>query len=324
MGSPDIRQIDGIGGGDALTSQALIVNHSSSPGIDVEYLFAQIAVGMGAVDTTPNCGNMLAAVAAFAIERGLVDATDPQTTVRIFNVNTGKVVHALVPTPASKVTYEGDARIDGVPGTGAAIVLDFLDATGARTGRLLPTGNAVDSIDGLRVSCVDFAIPVVILAASSVGKTGYETKQELDADKDLLKRLEQVRRAAGRLMGLGDVARGVLPKIALVAPPRDDGSITSRFFVPWNCHAAHSVTGALCVAAACCIPGSVAADVARVEGGTAQTVGIEHPSGRLDTRLEMQATTAAGLPRITRAGVVRTARPLFDGIAYVHGPAAGS
>ena len=317
MGSPDIRQIDGIGGADSLTSQALIVGRSTRPGIDVEYFFAQVSVAENSVHTTPACGNMLAAVAPFAIERGLVKVSDPATSVSIFNVNTGKVVEAIVQTPGGKVTYEGNVRIDGVPGTGAPIELDFLEAAGANTGKLLPTGNATDIIDGVPVSCVDFSTPMVLLAASSVGKTGYETKQELDLDGALLERLEILRLKAARLMGMGDVSGKVLPKLALLAPPRQGGTITSRYFVPWNCHAAHSVTGAVCIAAACSIPGSIAAALAEREPGQEEVVTIEHTAGRIATHVQAENRTNGALPTIKSVSVVLTARPLFSGVAYV-------
>jgi 4-oxalomesaconate tautomerase len=317
MGSPDVRQIDGIGGGDSLTSKAVIVNSSSRAGIDLEYLFAQVSIDKCTVDTTPNCGNMLSGVAPFAIERGLIPASDPTTTLRIFNLNTKKVIEAVVQTPRGKVTYEGNTRIDGVPGTGAAIVLNFLDAAGAKTGKLLPTGKATDIIDETAVSCVDFANPIVFLAAASVGKTGYESKQELDADKYLLTRLERIRLQAGQLMGMGDVSGRVLPKLVLVAPPGRDGNISSRYFVPWNCHAAHAVTGALCVAAACTVPGTVANALVRLGPQDANRITIEHPSGKLETRIDVERDPEAEVPTIKSAGIVRTARPLLSGVVYI-------
>ena len=259
MGSPDARQIDGIGGGSTLTSKVVIVGLSSRPGIDLDYLFAQVSLTDDTVDTGPNCGNMLSGVAPFAIERGLIPARHPQTCVRIFNLNTGKVIEAVVQTPDGVVTYDGDVQLDGVPGSGAGISLNFLDAAGAKTGSLLPTGKAVDLIDGIAVSCVDFTTPMVLISAESLGKTGHESKAELDADQALLDRLETLRLAAGRLMGMGDVSASVLPKLALLGAPRFGGTLSSRYFVPWSCHAAHAATGATCVAAACCIPGSVAA-----------------------------------------------------------------
>lgn len=317
MGSPDVRQIDGIGGGDSLTSKVVIVNGSSRPGIDLEYLFAQVSVDKFSVDTTPNCGNMLSGVGPFAIERGLIPASDPVTKIRIFNLNTKKVIEAVVPTPDGKVTYEGDTRIDGVPGTGAPIVLKFLDAAGAKTGKLLPTGRPKDVVDGIDVSCVDFANPIVFLAASSFGKTGYETKQELDADKELLSSLERIRLKAAVLMQMGDVSGRVLPKLVLIAPPHRGGNISSRYFVPWNCHAAHAVTGALCVAAACAIPGTIANSLVRLDPSDANKIAIEHPSGMLESRIEVEQPEGAELPTIKSAGIVRTARPLLSGTVYI-------
>jgi 4-oxalomesaconate tautomerase len=312
MGSPDVRQIDGIGGGDSLTSQALIVGLSARDDADIDYLFAQIAVGQGEVDTTPNCGNMLAAVACFAVERGLVKSVDDVTRVRMFNLNTHRLVEAHVLTPDGRLTYEGDARIDGVPGTGAGILLDFVDPAGTCTGRLLPTGNAIDSIDGISVSCVDFAIPVVLVSARALGKTGYESKAELDADPELLATVERLRRKAAGVMGLPDSGHSVLPKVALLAPPREGGTVASRFYVPWNCHVAHSTTGALCVAAATLIGGTVAAGVAAPARRESPAIVIEHPSGCLTVRVEPARPT-----RVAHASVVLTARPLFDGSAFV-------
>lgn len=320
MGSPHLRQIDGIGGGDSLTSKAVIVGRSSRPGIDLEYLFAQVAVGRPEVDTSPNCGNMLAGVGPFAIESGLVEARDPETTLRVFNVNTGKIVECVVQSPGARVTYEGEARIDGVPGTGSPIVLNFLDAAGAKTGRLLPTGRVVDVIEGISVSCVDLSTPLVFAYAASFDKSGYETKAELDADRDFLARLERIRRGAARVMGLGDVAGKVLPKFALVAPPACGGNVASRYFVPWNCHSAYAVTGALCLGAACCIPGTVANAAARLHDDQPGLVVIEHPAGKLETRMTMRKADGDGIPEFERAGIVRTARPLLAGVVHVLGP----
>jgi 2-methylaconitate cis-trans-isomerase PrpF len=316
MGSPHIRQVDGIGGGDSLTSKAVIVARSPRPGIDLDYLFAQIAIGHDAVDVAPNCGNMLAGVGPFAIERGLVTAGDPTTTVRVFNLNTRKVIEAVVQTPGGRVTYDGDARIDGVPGTGAPIVLNFLDAAGAKTGKLLPTGRPTDVIDGIEVSCVDLSSPLVFIAAAALGKTGYESKRALDADAELLRRIEALRRKAALLMGLGDVTDKVLPKVALVAPPVRDGNIASRYFVPWSCHSAYAVTGALCLGAASRIPGTLAHAIARSNPENPNVVAIEHPAGRLETRMSTRPGVD-GLPVFERAGIVRTARPLLSGVVHL-------
>lgn len=315
MGSPHVRQIDGIGGGDSLTSKVVIVSPSSRQGIDIEYLFAQVAVGKGAVDVAPNCGNMLAGVGPFAIARGLIEARDPVTTIRTFNRNTGKVIEAIIQTPGEHVTYDGNARVDGVPGTGAPIVLNFLDAAGAKTGKLLPTGSVRDTVEGVEVSCVDLSSPLVFARASDFGKSGYESKRELDADAALIERIESVRRAAALMMGMGDVAGKVLPKFALVAPPAASGTITGRYFVPWNCHSAFAVTGALCLGAAARIPGSVPYSVARQDEPS--VVVIEHPAGRLETRMETRSATGSSVPVFERAGIVRTARPLLDGVVHV-------
>ncbi|WP_174873739.1 4-oxalomesaconate tautomerase [Vogesella oryzae] len=317
MGSPDRRQIDGIGGGDSLSSKVVMVSASSRPGIDVEYLFAQVSVDSATVDTSPNCGNMLAGVAPFALEHGLVAADMPQTAVRIYNQNTGKVVEAVVQTPGGKVNYEGDVHIDGVPGSSAPILLNFLDAAGAKTGKLMPTGQAIDVIDGVEVSCVDFSSPIVFIAASALGKTGYESKAELDADSALLARIEDLRRKAALRMGLGDVSGKVLPKVVLLAAPAHGGQISSRYFVPWNCHAAHAVTGALCVAAACHIPGTLVQRLAQLDPAAPQNVTIEHPSGQLHTQITLAGVDAEGWPQITKAGVIRTARPLVAGVTYI-------
>src|SRR5215216_3181506 len=240
MGSPDKRQIDGLGGADSLTSKVAIVSRSTQPDADVDYLFAQVKIDRAFVDIAPNCGNMLAGVGPFAIEAGLVPAQDAETVVRVYNVNTRALIHATVPTPGGQVEYEGDVAIDGVPGTGSPISLNFVDAVGSKTGKLLPTGRVLDTIEGLAVSCVDLAMPMVIARAADFGKTGFETRNELNADAALLESIEQVRRAAGHLMGLGDVTGKVIPKFCLVSPPRHGGTNTSRYFVPDSCHSAHA------------------------------------------------------------------------------------
>lgn len=324
MGSPDRRQIDGLGGGDSLTSKVAIVGTSDRPDVDVEYLFAQVGVEENVVDTSPNCGNMLAGVGPFAILKGLVKATSPTTSIRIFNVNTGKVVEAIVPTPHGELTYDGDVHIDGVPGSGAGIVLSFLDAAGAKTGKLLPTGNVSDVIDGITVSCVDYSTPVVMMSAQALGKSGYESKQELDNDKKLLQRIDTIRKQAALIMGLGDVTGKVLPKVVLLAPPANGGNISSRYFVPWTCHAAHAVTGTLCVAAACHIPGSVANLLFKPPVEDLEKVVVEHPSGSMEARVKITRINDRDPPIIDRAGIVRTARPLVAGMAFVQGNAVNA
>jgi 2-methylaconitate cis-trans-isomerase PrpF len=317
MGSPDVRQIDGLGGGDDQSSKVVIVGSSARSGVDVEYLFAQVSVGRDLVDTTPNSGNMLSGVAPFAISRGIVTARDPETKVRIFNMNTGRRIEAGVQTPGGQVTYDGERSLDGVPGTSAPIELRFYEPAGSRTGRLLPTGNAVDVVGSIPVTCIDFTNPVVLVAAAALGKTGHETKGEFDGDGPWLARLEEVRRGAARLMGLGDAADAGLPKVALLAKPANGGTIASRYFSSATCHTAHALTGALCVSAACNVRGSIAAQIANPDGGDVETVRIEHPSGCVETRCELRPRGADGLPVIASATIVSTARPLFSGMALV-------
>ena len=314
MGSPDPLQLNGLGGGKSVTSKTAIVSRSREPGADVDYLFAQVKVKEAVVDTKPNCGNMLAAVGPFAIEAGLVAARDPETVVRIFNVNTRTIIEAIVQTPGGLVRYDGDTRIDGVPEPAAPIKLTFLDAVGAMTGRLLPTGNIVDTIDGVQVSCVDMAMPIVAMSASDFGKTGAETPEELEADRDMFARIAAIRLQAGRMMGLGDVSRSVVPKPVLVSAPRAGGSITSRYFTPLTCHRSHAATGALAVGVAAMLPGSVANRFASLppSGGI---VCVEHPTGRIEMNLEL--TGMPGNPQVRRASLVRTARRIFEGNVIV-------
>jgi 2-methylaconitate cis-trans-isomerase PrpF len=315
MGSPDPLQVDGIGGGNPLTSKVAIISPSTRPDIDVEYLFAQVAVEQPVIDMNPNCGNMLAAVGPFAIEAGLVPAMGSETMVRIYNRNTGKSVHATVQTPNGAVTYEGAAEIDGVAGSAAPIKLTFLDATGSKTSGLFPTGAHSETIDGLAVTLVDYAVPMMLAAAADFGLEGTESPEAMDADRDLFGRIEAIRIEAGRRMGLGDVSGAVIPKVALLsAPRRADGTITSRYLVPHKAHRSHAVTGALCVAVAARIPGTVAHAMAAV-GSTASRVVVEHPRGRIEVELKRGAGGA-----VTEASLIRTARRIFEGSVIV--PAA--
>lgn len=319
MGSGHELQVDGIGGGHPQTSKIAIVGPSARPDADVDYLFAQASVLERAIDTAPNCGNMLAGVGPFAIEAGMIAATDPETRVRIHNVNTGKLIEAIVQTPGCQVVYEGDATIDGVPGTAAPIRLSFLDAAGSKTGRLLPTGKVRDRIAGVEASCIDMAMPLVILRAADFGKVGHEPPAALDADKALLRQLEAVRREAGAMMGLGDVADRVVPKPVLVSEPGIGGTLTVRYFTPHACHRSVAATGAVGVATACVVPGSVAHDIAELTASepTIQVI-VEHPAGRTPIELEL-AAPGAEVP-VLRASLVRTARRLFAGSVLVPDP----
>jgi 4-oxalomesaconate tautomerase len=315
MGSPDPLQLDGLGGGKSITSKVAIVSRSTQPGADMDYLFAQVKVHEARVDTKPNCGNMLSAVGPFAIEAGLVAARDPETVVRILNVNTRTLVEAIVQTPGGQVQYEGDTRIDGVPEPAAPVKLTFLDAMGAMTGSLLPTGRVVDVIGGVEASCVDLAMPVVIMAAEAFGKTGAEMPEELEADRALFARLAAIRVEAGRIMGLGDVSRAVVPKPVLVSRARNGGSIASRYFTPVTCHRSHAATGALAVATAAVMPGSVASRYVDLSSVDAGRVAVEHPAGRIEVELELSGSAAH--PEVRRASLVRTVRRIFEGHVLV-------
>ena len=311
MGSPHDYQVDGIGGANPLTSKVAMISKSRNPEADVDYLFAQVLVNEKLVDTKPNCGNMLVAVGPFAIEAGLVSAKHPETTVRIFNVNTRALVESIVQTPDGKVTYAGNAAIDGVPGTAAPVKLNFKSAVGAVTGKLLPTGRPLDMIDGVEVSCVDVAMPMILMRAEAFGKTGHESAAELDADKELYKRMEAIRRKAGELMGMGDVSKMVVPKIGLLAKPAKGGTISSRYFVPYSCHKAHAVTGTVCVASALAIPGTVAANLVALPPAPQGVIEIEHPSGKIAIDLDVDFTGGKQLMR--RAALIRTSRQVFEG-----------
>lgn len=309
IGASDPLQLDGVGGGSTLTSKVAIVSRSMEPGCDVDYLFAQVGVGQRSVDTRPNCGNMLSGVGPFAIEQGLVEAADGETTVRVFNVNTRSRIDVRVQTPQRRVRYEGDTRIDGVAGTAAAIHLNFLDAWGAVTGSLFPTGRRIDTIGGVEMSCIDAAMPLMIVRAASLGLTGRESPSALDADPRLLDRLEALRRAAGAAMGLGDVSTSVIPKPVIASAGDDADSITSRYFTPRRAHASHAVTGAIGVATAFALPGTVAS------GGVARAgrrnIAVLHPAGRIDVEVEIEGAGAEA--RIQSAALVRTARKVMQG-----------
>jgi 4-oxalomesaconate tautomerase len=311
MGSPDPRQIDGMGGADPLTSKVAVVSKSARGGVDVDYLFLQLFVDQAIVTDAQNCGNMLAGVGPFAIERGLVPAAVGETRVAIFMVNTGQIAIATVQTPGGVVTYDGEARIDGVPGTAAPIPLEFRDTAGSSCGALLPTGNAVDIVDGVACTLVDNGMPCVVFRAADVGATGYEDREALDADTVLKERIEAIRLKAGPMMALGDVSEKSVPKMMLVAPPARGGAVTVRSFIPHRAHATIGVLGAVSVATACLIEGSPAAAVAVVPEGLRKTLSVEHPTGEMSCVLE---TDAAGA--VTSAALLRTARKLMDGTIY--------
>ncbi|AYF86372.1 4-oxalomesaconate tautomerase [Pseudomonas sp. DY-1] len=325
MGSGHPLQVDGIGGGNSLTSKVAIVGHSSRPDADVDYLFAQVDVTERRVDFTPNCGNMLSAVGPFAIETGLVAPTYGETRVRVFNINTQRIIECFVPTPRGRVEYEGDTSISGVPGSAAGIRLSFLDVAGAKTGALLPTGHAIEQIEGVDVTCLDAATPTVMIRASDLGVDGHADPASLDANSAMLERLERIRCEAGRRMGMGDVSQSVLPKpILLSSAVGEDGTLCARYFVPQRCHKALAVTGAIALGAAVNVPGSVAhrlaLETSRVEAGQPlASIRIEHPSGHLDLRVELRDGNPMDIARVS---LIRTARKIMDGRLYYRMPDA--
>jgi 4-oxalomesaconate tautomerase len=316
MGSPDIRQIDGMGGAHPLTSKIAIVAPPSHPDADVDYLFLQAVVDEPRIDTSQNCGNLLAGIGPFAIENGMVKAKDGVTDVRIHMLNTKSIAVASIQTPRGMVEYQGDARIDGVPGTAAPIPIDFLDVAGSSCGALLPTGNAIDVVDGVEITCIDNGMPVVVMRARDFGNTGYETPEALEADAALKAKIEAIRLKVGPMMNLGDVAKKTVPKMCLVAPAQHGGAISTRNFIPHRVHEAIGVFGAVSVATACVVPGSVAASVAGIaDPQNVKNLEIEHPTGFFT--VSMDVSLEGGNVQVRRAALLRTARKLMRGEVYV-------
>ncbi len=313
MGSPDPRQIDGIGGADPLTSKVAVVSRSARGNADIDYLFLQVFVDRPVVTDSQNCGNILAGVCQFAIERGVITATGDTTEVRVYMVNSDQVATVTIRTPGGIVEYEGDVAIDGVPGTAAPVLENFPEAAGANCGALLPTGNAVDVIDGVEVTLIDNGMPVVVMRAADLGVTGNESREELDADDALKARLESIRLAAGPLMNLGNVADKSVPKMTLVSPPVRGGAINTRTFIPHRCHASIGVLGAVSVATACMLPDSPAGRIAALGAGC-RTVSVEHPIG--ETSVVMDVSLDDGRLAVRQAAIVRTARKLFEGTVF--------
>ncbi|NEX62976.1 4-oxalomesaconate tautomerase [Noviherbaspirillum galbum] len=319
MGSPDPRQIDGLGGAHPLTSKVGIVRRSTTPGVDLDFLFAQLQPDSDKVDVTPNCGNMLAAVLPFALERGIFPTGDGTTTARILTLNTGMQCDVTVQTPARLLRYTGNARIDGVPGTAAPISINFLDTAGSVCPSLLPSGRVRDRVEveakgvppfTAEATLIDNGMPMVLVRAADFGISGYEGAAELNGNDELRGRLEAVRLAAGPLMGLGDVRARNYPKMCLVAPAKDGGSIATRCFIPHVCHDAIGVLAAVTVATACVLEGSITAGIASVAAGLEKTISVEHPTGEFSVELGLDASTPQ---QVTRAALLRTARPIMRG-----------
>lgn len=319
MGSPDAREIDGMGGGHPLTSKVAVVSRSSRPGIDVDYLFLQVWPDRAEVSDQQNCGNILAGVGPFALEKGLLPAADGVTPVAIYMMNTGSKATAFVETPRGVVNYAGSARIDGVPGTHAPISIDFDDVAGSSCGSLLPTGNVTDLVNGVELTCIDNGMPVVCLKASDFGITGYETPAQLEANSELRARVEEIRLHVGTMMNLGDVTSKTVPKMSLLAPARGRGLISTRTFIPHRVHESIGVLGAVSVATACTLEGSVAARIggpaAMRRSGAGMEVEVEHPTGFFTVQMEVDYSS--GQPVVTKSALVRTARMLMSGTVFV-------
>ncbi|MGB7103135.1 MAG: 4-oxalomesaconate tautomerase [Acidimicrobiales bacterium] len=314
MGSPDVREIDGMGGGHPLTSKVAIVRRSTRSDADVDYLFLQVWPDRAEVSDNQNCGNLLAGVGPFALEEGLIVASGDVTTVTIWMENTQSLALARVETPAGHVNYEGAAHIDGVPGTSAPIPIEFLDIAGSSCGALLPTGHVVDVVEGVRATCIDNGMPVVCLRADDFGLTGYEEPVDLEANVALCEKVEAIRLAIGPLMNLGDVTDKTVPKMTLLAPAKNGGAIATRTFIPKRVHEAIGVLGAVSVATACLLPGSVANEVAGIIAIAGEvTLDIEHPSGYFSVTLEVSTTDGV---RVESAALLRTARLLMRGEVF--------
>ncbi len=315
MGGGDARQIDGLGGAHPLTSKIGVISPSTRKGIDVDYLFVQAVVGEDRVDITPNCGNILAGVGAFAIESGLVEARDGETRIQVFMVNSGNRCELQFATPGGNVEYQGQAKIDGVPGTASPVICNYMDLAGSACGSLLPTGNVIDIINSTEVTCIDNGMPVAVLRAEDFNLTGYESADELNANENLKQKLEDIRLELGPLMNLGNVKDKVVPKMSLVARPKDGGHICTRTFIPHVCHTAVGVLGAVSVATVCILPGSVTQGIAQVPEGNPKNISVEHPTGEFSVKLEIGGTEQT--PEVVKAGLLRTARLISKGETYI-------
>ena len=315
VGSGHPMNIDGVGGGAAVTTKVAMLSPSDDDWADVDYFFAQVGVEDRLVDFKPTCGNILVGVGPAAIEMGIVPTSEPETQIKIRAVNTGARVIANVPTRDGLPVYDGDTAIDGVPGTAAPIGLQFMDVVGSATGSLFPTGAKIDQIDGISVTCIDVAMPMVIAGARDFGLTGAETAAELDDNRAFFDRMEAIRIAAGAKMGMGDVTKSVTPKFGLVAPPRAGGSALVRYFMPWKTHPTLAVTGSQCLAACLLCPGTVADGIVARPNATPVALELEHPMGQM--QVVMDVVDDGAHFDVASAGLVRTARKLAAGDVFV-------
>ncbi|MEN0086946.1 MAG: 4-oxalomesaconate tautomerase [Pseudomonadota bacterium] len=315
VGAGHALNIDGVGGGNAVTTKVAMLSRSADDWAQIDYFFAQVAVEQELVDFSPTCGNILSGVGPAALEMGLLPAQDGETPVKIRSVNTGALAEAIVQTPAGAVSYQGAASINGVPGTAAPVILNFMNVIGSKTGALFPTGNSMDRINGLDVTCIDVAVPMVIGRASDFGVTGYESRDDLDANEALFTKIEAVRLEAARAMGLGDVSKSVVPKFGLIAPAQDGGAIAARYFMPWTSHPAFAVTGSICTGSCLLAPGTVAQGMANIPSQNPTPIKIEHPTGAIDVVFDYNIND--GEFDLKSAGLLRTARKLFSGNIHV-------
>lgn len=315
VGSGHPLNIDGIGGGNAVTTKVAMLSRSEDDWADVDYFFGQVSVEDRTVDFKPTCGNILSGVGPAALEMGLLPITGQETRVRILAVNTEARIEATVKTGPDGVIYDGDATIDGVPGTAAPVGLQFMDTVGGATGAFLPTGNLVDSFNGVDVTCMDVAMPMVIARAADFELTGYETAADLNDNAEFFARMEAVRIQAGEAMGVADVARSVTPKFGILAAPREGGAVAARYFMPWKTHPTMAVTGAQCLASCVLTPGTVADGIARPPNEQPARVTLEHASGTIDVLVDYERTDDGIV--LKSAGLVRTARLLARGEVMV-------
>ena len=315
IGSGHPLNIDGIGGGAMVTTKVAMLSKSNDEWAEIDYFFAQVSVEDRQVDYKPTCGNILSGVGPAALEMGLITPTDDETEIRIRAVNTGARIVAKVQTPNHQLIYDGDAAIDGVPGTAAPIELQFMDVVGGVTGALLPTGNTADVIDGIPITCMDVAMPIVIARAKDFGLSGYESAREIDANKSFFDRMEPIRIKAGRRMGLGDVHDSVIPKFGLLAPPKADGTICSRYFMPWKCHPSMAVTGAQCLASCLLTPGTIAEGMIAQPMQSPERIVIEHPCGKIEAVIDY--AIKSGNFVLKSAGLIRTARKIAAGELFI-------
>ncbi len=309
----DERQIDGLGGANPLTSKVAIISLSEDKDVDIDFLFMQVVVGENRVDTSPNCGNILAGVGVFAIESGLVQAKNEQTSIKVKMLNSGNICELIMKTPDKKLSFEGSAKIDGVSGTSAPIICNYMDVAGSICGSLFPTGNKKDIVNGIEVTCIDNGMPVVLIPAKQLGISGYETCEELSKNDDLKNKIEDIRLELGKKMNLGDVSKKVVPKMSIISSPKNGGAINTRTFIPHNCHSAIGVLGAVSVASACLYDECVTNGICQLN---CSKISVEHPSGEFS--VELTTKEKNGQVSIIKAGLLRTARLISKGFAYPH------